>query len=48
MSDRRRDLLGAGLTGGHYVFTTESPAEVDRILEAYQKGSPLGDKVRRI
>ena len=44
----RRDLLGAGLTGGHYVFTTESPAEVDRILEAYQKGSPLGDKVRRI
>ena len=48
MSDRRRDLLNAGLQGGHYIFSTESPAEVDRVLSAYQKGLPLGDKVRRI
>ena len=48
MSDRRRDLLGAGITGGHYIFTTESPTEVDRILQAYRAGLSLGDRVRRI
>ncbi len=48
MSDRRRDLLGAGLRGGHYIFTVESPAEVDCVLCAYRDGLPLGDRVRRI
>lgn len=48
MSDRRKELLGAGIMAGHYIFTVESPAEVDQIIAAYQKGLPLGDKVRRI
>ena len=48
MSDRRRDLLGAGVTAGHYIFTVESPARVDAVIDAYRKGASLGDKVRRI
>ena len=48
MSDRRRDLLAAGLRGGHYIFTVETPAEVDRVITAYKNGLSLGEKVRRI
>lgn len=48
MSDRRGALRGAGLVGGHYLFSTESPAEVDRVIEAYQNGLPLGERIRRI
>ncbi len=48
MSDRQGALRAAGLTGGHYLFSTESPAEVDRVIEAYQKGLSLGERVRRI
>ena len=48
MSDRRAELARAGVPAGHYIFTTESPAEVDRVLTAYQKGTPLDGAVRRI
>ncbi len=48
MSDRLRELHGAGITGGHFIFTVETAAEVDRVITAYQKGTPLGERVRRI
>ena len=48
MSDRQADLRSAKITAGHYIFTTESPAEVDTVIRAYKSGTPLGDKVRRI
>ena len=48
MSDRKRDLLGAGIVGGHYVFSTESAATVDKVIASYRNGTPLGDKIRRI
>ena len=48
MSDRRAELSRAGVTAGHYIFTTESPAEVDQVLAAYQKGTPIAGNVRRI
>ena len=48
MSDRRADLARAGVTAGHYIFTIESPAEVDRVLAAYQSGAPLSGPARRI
>jgi hypothetical protein len=48
MSDRRAELLRAGLTHGHFLFTTESPDEVDRVITAYQKGAPLDVPLRRI
>lgn len=48
MSDRRAELLAAGVTAGHYIFTVESPDEVDAVIDAYKSGTPLGNKVRRI
>ena len=48
MSDRRAELSRAGVTAGHFIFTLESPAEVDRVLAAYQNGTPIAGNVRRI
>ena len=48
MSDRQADLRSAKIAAGHYIFTVESPAEVDAVIRAYQNGTPLFDKVRRI
>ena len=48
MSDRRTELRAAGVTAGHYIFTVESPAEVDAVINAYKRGIPLGNRVRRI
>ena len=48
MSDRRRELVGAGLEHGHFLFTVETPGEVDAVLKAYQRGTPLSDKIRRM
>ena len=48
MSDRRAELARAGIDAGHFIFTLESPAEVDRVINAYQSGTPLQGAVRRI
>ena len=48
MSDRTQPLLRAGVTAWHFLFTTESPAEVDCVLEAFHTGTPLPGAVRRI
>jgi hypothetical protein len=48
MSDRRAALRAARITAGHYIFTTETPDEVDAVIRAYKNGTSLGDKVRRI
>lgn len=48
MSDRRAELLGAGVRGGHFIFTTENGTEVKNVLRAFAGGLPLGTKVRRI
>ncbi len=48
MSDKRRELTAAGIAGGHFLFTLESPARVDAIIAAYKNGTPLGGQVRRI
>jgi putative protease len=48
MSDKRGELLRAGVPGGHFLFTVESPSEVDAIIAAYRKGAPLAGTVRRI
>ncbi len=48
MSDRRAELARAGLTAGHFIFTLESPTEVDGTINAYQTGTPLQGAVRRI
>lgn len=48
MSDKASDLARAGITAGHFIFSTESPAEVDAVIRAYRDGASLGNKVRRI
>ena len=48
MSDRRAELARAGINAGHYIFTIESPAEVNGTISAYQSGTPLQCAVRRI
>ena len=48
MSDREDALSGAGLTAWQFLFTTESPREVDRVIEAFRRGTPLAGQVRRV
>ncbi len=48
MADRAEALSKARISGGHFVFSDESRGEIEKIIEAYRKGSaPLG-RVRRI
>ena len=48
MSDRAEQLRGANVKATHFLFSTESPAEVDAIIEAYRKKEALHGKIRRI
>lgn len=48
MSDREDALLRAGLTAWHFLFTTESPREVDGVVAAFRAGAPLARQVRRV
>jgi putative protease len=48
MSDRLDELSRARLSQHHFIFTIESPAEVDRVIAAYRKGKALGGEVRRM
>ena len=48
MSDRSGDLDRASLGHHHFLFSTESPDEVDRVIAAYRDRRPLGGEVRRI
>ena len=48
MADRRSELARAGITAGHFLFTIESAAEVDRVITAYQNGTPPKGATRRI
>ncbi|MBQ3639429.1 MAG: U32 family peptidase [Clostridia bacterium] len=48
MSDRLDDLLRNGIAARHFIFSVETPKEVDRVIDAFRKGLPLGEQVRRI
>ena len=50
MADRRELLPDESKLGRHFLFSTESAAEVDRIIEAYERSTPPADatKIRRI
>jgi len=50
MADKKEDLQKAGLTHLHFIFTDESAAQVDRIINAYLEGTPPapGMKIRRM
>ena len=48
MSDREDALARAGVTARHFLFTVESPAEVDEVISAHREGRRLSGQVRRI
>ena len=48
MGDRREELLRAGINHSHFIFSVESGVEILRVIDAYFRGAPLGNEVRRI
>ena len=48
MSDRQESLKKANLTAHHFIFSVESPKEVTKVIQAFQRGTPLQGNVRRI
>ena len=48
VSDRQDELDRVGATDRHFLFTVETPQEVDRVIEDYRCGRAPTDKVRRI
>lgn len=47
-ADRLREIRTARITRHHYIFSIESPTEVDRIINSYEKGLPPRGDVRRL
>ena len=48
MLDKQAQLRAAGVTSEHFLFTTESPAEVDALIAAARAGAAPTGEVRRI
>ena len=48
MSDRREEVVRTGLGSHHFIFSVESPLEVDRAVAAHRDGRPLSGEVRRM
>ncbi len=48
MSDREDHLARAGVVARHFLFTVETPDEVDSVIDAHRKGLPIRGQVRRI
>ena len=49
MADRADVLAKYKILGGHFVFSNETRAEVDAVIEAYRNGSPSrSGRIRRI
>lgn len=48
MADKKSALAALGAFARHFLFTVETPAEVEAILTAYEKGLPAQTPIRRI
>ena len=48
MADKEDELRRANVRMRHFIFTDESPSQVDRIIELHKKGLALGKPQRRI
>ncbi len=50
MADREEELVKNGITYRHFIFSDESPREVDSVIRRYREHAPPceGQKVRRI
>ena len=47
MADRLADLVRARITAHHYIFSVETPEEIDRVIRAYTRGEAPREQVRR-
>ena len=47
MGDRQADLMEAGLVDYHYLFTTETPKEIAKILSAVKWRKAIEGKIKR-
>ncbi len=48
LSDRMDEVKKAGLHHEHYIFSTETPREVEGVIRAFKEGKPLAIPVRRL
>jgi putative protease len=48
MSERLGELDRARISARHFLFSTETPSEVDAVINAHKRGAPLPFTVRRI
>jgi len=48
MTDREDELRRAGISARHFLFSTESPREVDAVIRADRAHTAIGGQVRRI
>lgn len=48
MADKRSELMRANVTMEHFIFSVESPFEVDKIIDSYKNNSPAPFTCRRI
>ncbi len=50
MADRESDLQRAGIVNRHFIFSTETKLDIDKVIGAHKNHSPAseGDKIRRI
>lgn len=48
MSDRGEELERAGILARHFIFSVETPAEVDDVIRAFTNGERLSGEIRRI
>ena len=48
MADRAAQLDSANIAHRHFMFSIESPAQVDRVIDAHEKKTAPAEAVRRI
>ena len=48
MADRLGELLAARISNHHYIFSIESPTEIDHIINSYERGLPPKGDIRRL
>jgi len=48
MAEYKKRLDEAGIQERHFLFTNETAVEAAKVIAAYQKGTPGGDRIRRI
>ncbi len=48
MADKKKLLKEKGIENQHFIFSTESRKEVEKVITSYQKGLPMEGNIKRI